>query len=176
MSKTFYVDKSIAEGSRKQGYPFAVYGRPHDKRTRVVLSDDDAQRLLDWHKSQPVAATADPVTAMHESPKMPTHVLVEDNGSGSLLRWLAPWQGLSDKQEQAVCDLEHALMKCQLAGVVMAVMDNELLVTTDENMQQVADVMAKSMLHGHSELYKMTNSPYGRKIDDHGRLGWHGDW
>lgn len=28
MSKKFYVDKSIAEGSRKQGYPFLIYQHP----------------------------------------------------------------------------------------------------------------------------------------------------
>ena len=67
-------------------------------------------------------------------------------------------------------------MKCELAVVVIAVMDSELLATTDEMMQQGADVMAKSMLRGHGELYKATHPPFGRKLDDHGRLGWHGDW
>lgn len=176
MSKIFYVDKSIAEGTRKQGYPFAVYAHPNAKRARVCLTDEDAQRIVQWHNEQRVPPKRDPAAAMITSSKMPTHMIVEEEQSGSTLRALVPWPGLSDKQEQACRDLEYALMKCELAGVVIAVMDSELVVTTEENMQRVGDVMVKSMLRGHGELYKATHPPFGRKLDDHGRLGWHGDW
>lgn len=176
MSKEFYVDKSIAEGSRRQAYPFLIYTGPHAKRARVRLTDEDAQSILDWHREDPVQPGTDHAARMKASRKMPTHRLVEENENGSVLRTLALWPGLNDKQEQACRDLEYALMKCELAGVVIAVMDSELLATTDEMMQQVAAVLVKSMLRGHEELYKATRPPFGRKLDDHGRLGWHGDW
>lgn len=107
---------------------------------------------------------------------MPTHLLIEEDHNGSILRSLGPWPGLSDKQEQACRDLEFALMKCELAGVSIAIMSDELLATTDKMMQRVANVLTESMLRGHGELWKATHAPFGRKIDDHGRMGWHGDW
>lgn len=176
MSKVFYVDKSIAEGSRKQGYPFAVYAQPSAKRAKVHLTEEDAQFIVGWHHEHPVQSKTDPTVMMKTSTKAPTHMLVEEEQSGSILRGLAPWPGLNEKQEQACRDLEFALMKCELAGVVIAIMDSEILATTEVMMQQVADVMVKSMLRGHGELYKATHPPFGRKLDDHGRLGWHGDW
>jgi len=176
MSKVFYVDKSVAEGNRKQGYPFEVYTKPSIRRTKICLTDEDAQRIVDWHNEQQMPPKIDPAAIVQASTKVPTHMLVEEEQSGSILRGLAPWPGLNEKQEQACRDLEYALMKCELAGVVIAVMDSEMLATTDKIMQQVAAVLVKSMLRGHEELYKATRPPFGRKLDDHGRLGWHGDW
>lgn len=176
MSKEFYVYKSIAEEARKQGYPFLVYAHPHAKRVKVRLTDEEAQFIVDWHHTHPVQPGTDPAVKMKASTKAPTHILVEEEQSGSILRGLAPWPGLNEEQEQACRDLEFALLKCELAGVVIAIMNDEILATTDETMQQVADVMTKSMLRGHEELHKATHQPFGRKLDDHGRLGWHGDW
>lgn len=98
-------------------------------------------------------------------------MLVKEEQSGCILRGLAPWPGLSEEQEQACRDLEFALVKCELAGVVIAIMNDEILATTEVTMQQVADVVTKSMLRGHEELYKATHQPFGRKLDDHVRLG-----
>lgn len=176
MSKELYVDKSIAEGRRKQAYPFLIYTCPHAKRAKVRLSDEDAQSLLDWHREDPVQPGTNHAARMKASRKMPTHRLIEENENGSVLRTLAPWPGLSEQQERACRDLERALMKCELAGVVIVVMGTEVLATPEETMQRVNDVMVKSMLQGHEELYKATHSPFGRKLDDHDRVGWHGDW
>jgi hypothetical protein len=123
-----------------------------------------------------VQPDTDPAAVMQGSSKTPTHILIEEEQHGSLLRGLAAWPGLSQKQEQACRDLEYALLKCELAGVSIAVMDSELVVTTDDSMQRVADVMRASILRGHTELYNATHPPFGRKLDDHGRLGWHSDW
>lgn len=176
MSKEFHVDRSIAEGRRKQAYPFAVYAHPHAKRAKIRLTDEDAQSIVDWHNGHPVQPKTDPAVMMKTSAKTPTHTLVEEEQRGSVLRGLAPWPGLNEAQEQACRDLEHALTKCELTGVVIVVMGTEVLATPEETMQRVNDVMVKSMLQGHGELYKATHSPFGRKLDDHGRVGWHGDW
>ena len=176
MSKTFYVDKQVAECHSRQSDPFDIYATPSKNRTRICVSDNDAKLIADWHIDRRIHQSLLLETIILESTTIPTHILVEEDRGEVVMRGLASWPGLNQEQEQACRDLEFALLKCELAGVVIAIMNDEILVTTEVTMQKVADVMIKSMLRGHGELYKATHPPFGRKLDEHGRLGWHGDW
>lgn len=176
MSKEFYVDKPVAECRSRQSDPFDIYATPSKNRARICVSDNDAKRIADWHIDRRTHDSLHLESIILESTKIPTHILVEEDCGEPVMRGLAPWPGLSDEQEKACQDLECALLKCEQAGVVIAIMNDEILATTEAMMQQVSDVMVESMLRGHGELYKATHSPFGRKLDDHGRLGWHGDW
>lgn len=166
MSKTFYVDKPVAGCRSRQSDPFDIYATPSKNRTRICVSDNDARHIADWHIDRRTHQSMVLQTIILESTKIPTHILIEEDCGEVVMRGLAPWPGLSEEQEQACRDLEFALLKCEPAGVVIAIMNDEILATTEAMMEQVAEVMVESMLRGHGELYKATHPPFGRKLDD----------
>lgn len=178
MNKTFYVDKPLAECRARQSDPFRIYARPGRNRAMIRITDEDAKLILDWHVERRSPDSVSLESVMQESTKMPTHMLVEEDCEGVVVRGLAPWPWLSEKQEKACKDLERALMECEATGVAIAVMEGEILATSDLMMQPAVRLLKEGdhPLPGLRELAKVTRFPLGRKIADHGRLGWHGNW